>query len=327
MRVVIALGGNALLRRGQPMTERNQRENVRVDCQALAPIAREHAIVLTHGNGPQVGLLALQAAAYDRAGAYPLDVLGAETEGMIGYLIMQELGNALPAGQQFVTMLTQVEVDPGDPAFRAPTKFIGPIYPREEAERLARERGWVMALDGEAWRRVVPSPLPKRIFEIQPITWLVERGAIVICAGGGGIPTTYRPGTRTLVGVEAVIDKDRAGALLARSLGADALLMLTDVDAVYADWGTPAARAIRRASPDGLAAFRFAPGSMGPKVEAACEFARATGGTAAIGALGDAAAVLRGEAGTTVSTRVTGVHYRDAPAARGPGDPRRGGED
>jgi carbamate kinase len=323
MRVVVALGGNALLRRGQPMTERNQRENVRVACQALAGIAREHAIVITHGNGPQVGLLALQAAAYDRAAAYPLDVLGAETEGMIGYLIMQELGNALPPGQQFVTMLTQVEVDPEDPAFRTPTKFIGPIYRREEAERLARERGWAIARDGEAWRRVVPSPLPKRIFEIEPITWLVERRVIVVCAGGGGIPTAYRPGTRTLVGVEAVIDKDRAAALLARSLEADALLMLTDVDAVYAGWGTPGTRAIRCASPDGLEAFRFAPGSMGPKVEAASEFARRTGGTAAIGALGDAAAVLRGEAGTTVSTGVSGVEYRDAAAGGDPGERRR----
>jgi carbamate kinase len=325
MRVVVALGGNALLRRGQPMTEQIQRENVRVACRALADVAREHTIVITHGNGPQVGLLALQAAAYDRVEAYPLDVLGAETEGMIGYLIMQELGNLLPVEQLFSTILNQVEVDPDDPAFRNPTKFIGPIYAREQAERLARERGWSMAQDGDAWRRVVPSPLPKRIFEIRPIMWLVERGVIVICAGGGGIPTMYRPGTRTLVGVEAVIDKDRAGALLARSLNADAFLMLTDVDAVYVDWGTPTARAIRRASPEGLEAFRFAAGSMGPKVDSACEFTRATGGIAGIGALKDAAAVLRGEAGTIVSTRVTGIDYRDAPAGARATDRRRAG--
>jgi carbamate kinase len=245
--VVIALGGNALLRRGQP-TDTNQRENVKTACQSLAEVAHDHQIVVTHGNGPQVGLLALQAAAYDKVEAYPLDILGAETEGMIGYLIMQELGNLLPFEQRFATMMTQIEVDPEDPAFQNPTKFIGPIYSRDEAERGAAERGWSVKQDGNAWRRVVPSPLPRRIFEVEPIKWLLEHGVIVICAGGGGIPTMYQPGTRTLVGVEAVIDKDRAGALLAGSLHADAYLMLTDADAVYVDWGTPSARAIRRAA-------------------------------------------------------------------------------
>jgi carbamate kinase len=309
MLVVIALGGNALLRRGQPMTEENQRDNVKIACQSLAEVAREHQIVITHGNGPQVGLLALQAAAYDKVEAYPLDVLGAETEGMIGYLIMQELGNLLPFEQRFATLMTQIEVDPDDPAFRDPTKFIGPIYSREEAERGVAERGWAIKQDGNYWRRVVPSPLPKRIFEVEPIKWLLERGAIVICAGGGGIPTMYERGTRTLVGVEAVIDKDRAGALLASSLKADAFLMLTDAEAVFVDWGTPSARAIRRASPDALAELHFAAGSMGPKVESACDFARSTGGIAGICALPDALALLRGEAGTTVSIRYDGIEY------------------
>jgi carbamate kinase len=319
MLIVLALGGNALLRRGQPMTDANQRENVKIACQSLAEVAREHQIVITHGNGPQVGLLALQAAAYDKVEAYPLDVLGAETEGMIGYLIMQEMGNLLPFEQHFATMMTQIEVDPKDPAFKDPSKFIGPIYSREEAERGARERGWSIKQDGDAWRRVVPSPLPKRIFEVEPIKMLLERGVIVICAGGGGIPTMYLPGTRTLVGVEAVIDKDRAGALLASSLKADAFLMLTDADAVYVDWGKPSARAIRRASPDYMSQLPFAAGSMGPKVEAACEFARTSGGIAGICALPDAVALLRGEAGTSISTSVDGVEWVQSPATTAAG--------
>jgi len=246
MRVVIALGGNALLRRGQPMTEQNQRENVKAAAKALASVAREHTLVITHGNGPQVGLLALQTAAYKEVEPYPLDVLGAESEGMIGYLIEQELGNLLPYEQPIATILTQIQVDPRDPAFKHPSKPIGPVYTKEEAERLSRERGWAIAPDNDKYRRVVPSPLPKHIFEIRVIELLVKMEVIVICAGGGGIPTIYRP-DGSLIGVEAVIDKDRAGALLARELKADMYLMLTDVNAVYRDWGQPPARAIRRA--------------------------------------------------------------------------------
>jgi len=308
MRVVIALGGNALLRRGQPMSERNQRENVRNAARALAQVARGHQIVITHGNGPQVGLLALQSAAYKDVDPYPLDVLGAESEGMIGYLIEQELGNLLPYEQPIATLLTQIEVDPCDPAFEKPSKPIGPIYTREEAERLAKERGWAIAPDNDRYRRVVPSPVPMHIFELNVIEFLVGAGVVVICAGGGGIPTVYRP-DGSLVGVEAVIDKDRAGALLARELQADAYLMLTDVKAVYTDWGKPGARAIRRASPDALEKLSFASGSMGPKVEAACDFARKTGGMAAIGALEDAAAMLREEAGTILTNRVDGIEW------------------
>lgn len=316
MRVVIALGGNALLRRGQPMTEQNQRENVKVAAKALADVARDHSMVITHGNGPQVGLLALQTAAYTEVEPYSLDVLGAESEGMIGYLIEQELGNVLPYEQPIATILTQIEVDPNDPAFQKPSKPIGPVYTREEAERLARERGWAIAPDNERYRRVVPSPLPKHIFEIRVIEFLVKMGVIVICAGGGGIPTVYRP-DGSLMGVEAVIDKDCAGALLAQELKADAYLMLTDVKAVYMDWGKPDARAIRRASPDAIAVFTFATGSMGPKVEAACEFVRKTGGIAAIGALEDAVALLRGDAGTMITTHADEIEWDEQNPAHG----------
>src|SRR3954451_19008944 len=251
MRVVVALGGNALLKRGEPMTAEVQRANVRVATQAIAPVALKHQLVISHGNGPQVGLLALQAAAYDKVEAYPLDVLGAQTEGMIGYMIEQELGNLLPFDVPFATVLTMVEVDPKDPAFRDPTKFVGPVYDKPEAESLKIAKGWIFKMDGDKWRRVVPSPLPKRIFEIRPIKWLLENKTVVICVGGGGIPTMYDPSKeRTLVGIEAVIDKDSATALLARQLEADLFVMATDADGVYLDWGKPNARLLTQTTPD-----------------------------------------------------------------------------
>jgi carbamate kinase len=301
MRIVVALGGNALLKRGEQMNAEVQRANVKVAAQALAPLAAKHQLVISHGNGPQVGLLALQGAAYSAVEAYPLDVLGAETEGMIGYMIEQELGNLLPFEVPFATLLTMVEVKADDPAFNDPTKFVGPIYDKPDADRVAAEKGWVFKQDGDKWRRVVPSPMPQRIFEIRPIRWLLEHGAIVICAGGGGIPTMYQPGAdRKLQGVEAVIDKDLCSELLARELGADLLVMLTDANAVYVDWGKPTQRPIHRGSPGSLAGIHFAAGSMGPKVEAACRFAEATGKPAAIGALSDLSKIITGEAGTTV---------------------------
>ncbi len=305
MRVVAALGGNALLRRGQDLSASNQRVNAQAACKALAPIALEHELVISHGNGPQVGLLALQGSAYTAVETYPLDVLDAQTEGMIGYMLEQELGNELPFARHLATLLTMIEVDPGDPAFEHPTKPIGPLYDAEEAARLAREKGWAFMADGDSVRRAVASPAPKRIFGIDVIKTLLDRGVIVICAGGGGIPTAYseesaRPGRR-LHGVEAVIDKDMASALLAIEIGADALLILTDVDAVYAGWGTPDQRAIRNATPAELAASEFAAGSMGPKVQAACWFAEASGGFAVIGSINDTQALLRGEAGTRVA--------------------------
>jgi carbamate kinase len=308
MRIVVALGGNALLKRGQPMTAEVQRANVRVAAEAIAPLAQSHQVVISHGNGPQVGLLALQGAAYKPDEAFPLDVLGAETEGMIGYMIEQELGNLLPFEVPFATVLTMVEVDPDDPGFQNPTKFVGPVYDKAEADRLAAEKGWAIKPDGAKWRRVVPSPLPKRIFEIRPIRWLLDQGTVVICAGGGGIPTMYQKGAdRKLVGVEAVIDKDLCTELLARDLDADLFVMLTDADAVYLDWGTPTQRAIRRATPASLADIGFAAGSMGPKVAAACAFAQATGKKAAIGALEDLTRIIAGEAGTTISVDGDGM--------------------
>ena len=304
MRIVVALGGNALLRRGEALTAENQRANVRIAARALAPIAREHQLVVSHGNGPQVGLLALQGAAYKPDETYPLDVLGAETEGMIGYMIEQEMGNLLPVETPFATILTMIEVDPDDPAFGDPTKFIGPVYEESEARRLAAEKAWSIKPDGDTWRRVVPSPRPKRIFEIRPITWLLERGTIVICAGGGGIPTVYDARGK-LQGVEAVIDKDFASELLARELDADLFVMATDADAVYLNWGKPEARAIKRARPAFLHSHDFPAGSMGPKVEAACRFAESTGKAAAIGALADLPGIVAGTAGTTVSGDTT----------------------
>jgi carbamate kinase len=300
LRIVVALGGNALLRRGQPMTAANQRANVQVAAKALAPIALEHQLVITHGNGPQVGLLALQGAAYHPEEVFPLDVLGAETEGLIGYLIEQELGNLLPFDKPLATLLTMVEVDPDDPAFVDPNKFVGPVYEEADARALAEQKGWVVKQDGDAWRRVVPSPAPRRIFELRPVRWLLEQGAVVIAAGGGGIPTMYLPGTRTLVGVEAVVDKDLATALLAAEIDADQFIVATDADAVYRDWGGPAQQAIRRASVSELESIGFAAGSMGPKVKAACDFVRTTGKVARVGALDDLAALLAGASGTEV---------------------------
>ena len=301
MRIVVALGGNALLRRGEPPTAQNQRHNVRAAVEALAPLAQGHELIITHGNGPQVGLLALQGAASPAGEEYPLDVLDAETEGMIGYLIEKELATLLPDGRQFATLLTQVEVDDRDSAFLHPDKPIGPVYSAAQAERLARERGWAVARDGDKWRRVVASPRPQRILELGVIELLVSQGVVVICAGGGGIPVVRRE-DGSLVGVEAVIDKDAASAMLASELHADALLMLTDVDAVYLDWGSARARPLRRVTADALRRYQFAPGSMAPKVQAACEFIDQGGGLAGIGSLGDAEAILRGEAGTLVST-------------------------
>ncbi len=302
MRIVVALGGNALLKRGEPMTHDVQRANIRVAAHALAPVAQKHELVLAHGNGPQVGLLALQASAYKDVEAYPLDVLGAQTEGMIGYMIEQELGNLLPFEVPFATILTMVEVDPNDPAFQNPTKFVGPVYDQAEADRLKAEKGWIFKQDGAKWRRVVASPLPKRIFEIRPIQWMLEKGTIVICAGGGGIPTMYEPDKhRWLSGIEAVIDKDLASELLAREVDADLFVIATDVDGVYIDWGKPEQRKLGWVTPEEMKAMKFPAGSMGPKVDAAVQFVERTGKRAAIGALADIEKIVAGEAGTNVA--------------------------
>ena len=301
MRILVALGGNALLRRGEPMTAEVQRANVKVAAKALAEIQKGNELIITHGNGPQVGLLSLQAEAYAGAEPYPLDVLDAGTQGMIGYLIQQELRSLLPLQQQVATLLTMIVVDPQDPAFSHPSKFVGPVYSKEAGDKLAATKGWTFKPDGSSWRRVVPSPEPRQILEIQPITWLLERGAVVICAGGGGIPTvnpSSAPGA--LRGVEAVIDKDLASELLAEDVNADLFLMATDVDGVYLGWGTPEQKRLGQVTPEELASHDFAAGSMGPKVTAAVRFAAKTGKRAAIGSLADIAGIVAGTAGTNV---------------------------
>ncbi|WP_299692102.1 carbamate kinase [uncultured Tateyamaria sp.] len=297
MRIVVALGGNALLRRDETLTAEGQRASIRIAAQSLSELLDAgHEVVITHGNGPQVGYLALQG------GSFPLDVLGAETEGMIGYVLQQELDNAHLPDATYATLLTQIEVDPADPAFQTPTKFIGPVYEERMAAKLSAERGWTIGRDGAYLRRTVPSPRPKRILELDVINLLLEQKVIVICAGGGGIPVVQKP-DGTMVGVEAVIDKDHASGLLARQVNADAFLMLTDVAGVFTDWGGPNAAILRTATPSELAAMSFPAGSMGPKVDAACDFATATGGFAAIGQLSDCRALVNGTKGTRISLR------------------------
>ncbi|GAB3312869.1 carbamate kinase [Epidermidibacterium keratini] len=300
MRIVIALGGNALLRRGEPMTFENQRANVITAVRRIAEIVPGNDIVIAHGNGPQVGLLALQSAAYTDVAPYPLDVLGAQTEAMIGYLIEQELGNLIPQEKHIATLLTMVEVNRDDPAFKTPTKPIGPVYDEAQARELSAEKGWAIAPDGDKFRRVVASPVPQRIFEIDAIRTLSDAGTIVVCAGGGGIPTMREP-DGSLRGVEAVIDKDLCSAKLAEDLDADLLIIATDVDGVYEGWGTTGQRRIASASPGELEQMGFAAGSMGPKVMAASGFAERTGNRAMIGSLDDIAELVAGTAGTAVT--------------------------
>ncbi|BDM64881.1 carbamate kinase [Shewanella sp. NFH-SH190041] len=293
---VIALGGNALLRRGDALTFANQLANIKIAAKAIAEIAKEYRVAIVHGNGPQVGLLALQNLAYKQVSPYPLDVLGAESEGMIGYMLAQELQNLMPE-TQVSSLLTRIEVDPHDPSMQDPTKFVGPVYDREEATILAEAHNWTMKPDGEYLRRVVPSPRPMNILDKTSIDTLLEAGHIVICCGGGGIPVCHTQ--MGYQGVEGVIDKDLSAALLAKQLQADKLLILTDADAVYLDWGTEKQRAIHQTTPAELSQYNFPAGSMGPKVEAVIDFAK-FGGQAYIGALEQGLDVLGGQAGTCV---------------------------
>jgi carbamate kinase len=299
MRVVIAVGGNALLRRKQVATAQNQLDNVRVAARGLAAVAMKHELIVVHGNGPQVGLLALQSEAYPDVPAYPLDMLGAETDGLIGYLLEQEIGNALGGERAVATLLTRVEVEADDAAFDEPTKPIGPVYDPQRAVALKHEHGWTMARDGEGWRRVVASPAARAIVDARPIGWLLERGAVVVCGGGGGIPV-LRSGDGQWHGVEAVIDKDDCAALIAERLQADALIIATDVQGVYAQWGTPAQRLWREVTAAELEREPFAAGSMQPKVSAACRFVRRSGRSAAIGPLDRIEALAAGDVGTWV---------------------------
>ncbi|AKE40344.1 Carbamate kinase 1 [Corynebacterium kutscheri] len=300
MRIVVALGGNALLQRGQKADAQPQIDNVVAAVDALGQIAEEHDLVLTHGNGPQVGILALQSANDETLTVpYPFDSIGAMTQGMIGYWMLEALENRLPH-RSVASIVNQTLVLASDPAFDNPTKFVGAVYSEEEARQLSQERGWVMKEDGQYYRRVVASPMPQRIVEIKVIRTLVENGIIVICSGGGGIPVARDENGR-LVGIEAVIDKDRSGAVLAESLDADFFMILTDVPAVFDNYGTPDQTEIRQATPAQLRSKGFAAGSMGPKVEAACTFVELTGGVAAIGRLEDAEKILKGEAGTIIT--------------------------
>ncbi|MSS46707.1 carbamate kinase [Cutibacterium sp. WCA-380-WT-3A] len=299
MRILIALGGNALLRRGETMTAENQRANVRIAAERIKEVAVDHEVVVAHGNGPQVGLLALQSTAYEEVGIYPLDVLGAESQAMIGYMIEQELGNVMPKDQQIVSMITMTVVDGDDPAFEHPTKPIGPVYDQQTAERLAAQRGWTVARDGQYYRRVVPSPQPRNIVEQKAIRQLVDSGVLVVCAGGGGVPCVFDEDGR-LHGVEAVIDKDLASAELAVRVGADVLVIATDVAGVFNHWGEPNQERIELMHAREALDTPFAAGSMGPKVQAACNFALATGNRAVIGSLEDIQGLVNGTHGTTI---------------------------
>lgn len=304
MRVVVALGGNAIGDRGSSLEAKDQEERVREAVSALADIARGHDVVVTHGNGPQVGMLELQARSDPSVAPYSLDLLGAETDGMLGYLLERELHSLFPSSQ-IATLLTQVEVDAADPAFKKPTKPIGPPLDAERAAVLEAQLGWQFLREEAGLRRVVASPEPRRILELTTVELLVDAGVLVVCGGGGGIPVVRGP-SGGLQGVDAVVDKDRTAALLARELSADALLLLTDVDAVYADWPDPARQAIRLAPVEVARALDLAPGSMGPKVEAACRFAEG-GGFAAIGAWGAARKVMQGSAGTRITADGSGL--------------------
>lgn len=326
----MALGGNALLRREQAPTSAHQLANIRRAAAQLARVAGGHELLLTHGNGPQVGLLALQAAAWADAGgvpAYPLDVLGAQTEGMLGYLLEQEIANRLPAGRTVATLMTRVEVDAHDPAFDHPSKPIGPVYEAAEAQRRAAASGWALIADGLGFRRAVASPRPLRVPGLPAIGWLLQRGALVIAAGGGGIPVARPLGSAKaapLQGVAAVIDKDLCASLLARELHAELLIIASDVDAVFLDWGLPTQRALGEVTPAELAAHTFAAGSMAPKVEAACAFVQATGGRAAIGSLERIEALLDGSAGTQIRPARRAAPPADRPTRRHAALPARG---
>jgi len=298
MKIVIALGGNAMLKRGEPLTADNQRANIKIACEQIAKVYPNNQLVITHGNGPQVGLVALQSNAYKEVPMYPLDVLGAETVGMIGYVIQQEMMNVLPKAE-VATMLTQTEVDANDPAFKKPTKPVGPVYTKEESDKVAAEKGWVMAPDNDKFRRVVPSPLPKGILGLKALRTTIDSGAIVVCAGGGGIPAYYDANGK-LQGSEAVIDKDLSTALLAGLIDADLLIIATDVDGVYLDWGKPTQKRIAKIAAGDVTKYDFASGSMGPKVQACVNFVNACGKDAVIGALSDIEQIVAGVKGTRI---------------------------
>jgi carbamate kinase len=298
MRVVAALGGNALLHRGETPDADAQERRIRVAAAALTPLASDHELVVTHGNGPQVGVLALESAADPLlTHPYPFDALVAETQGLIGNWLVGAIERSSAA--RAVCLMTRTVVDGRDRGFDEPRKFVGPVYTREQAEKLAAERGWHVRVDGFGWRRVVASPEPVDVLEVPQIDLLLRHGDVVVCAGGGGVPVV-RDATGSWRDVEAVVDKDLTAAVLADRLHADALLLLTDVAHVEIGFGTTAARPIEHATVSELRRLNLPAGSMGPKVEAACRFVEAGGRIASIGRLEDAFALLAGSAGTSV---------------------------
>ena len=319
MRIVVALGGNALLERNQTPNASTQIANVHSAAIQLAALAEHHELVITHGNGPQIGVLALQSANDERLTTpYPFDTLGAQTQCMIGYWLLQAMQNALP-GRHVASMINQTLVLAGDPALTDPTKFIGEVYSKDQAQTLAAQYGWTVKPDGDYYRRVIGSPTPQRVIETRLIRTLLQTGAIVICAGGGGIPV-IRNHTGKLQGIEAVIDKDLTAAVLAEHLEADALLILTDTNGVYTDYNTPQQQHISRATPTTLRKLNLPSGSMGPKVEAACRFVELTGDTAAIGPLHHAADILNGTTGTIITP--TGTYPHNTQSSPEPVDDR-----
>ena len=300
MKIVIALGGNALLQRGQALSSENQLISIRAASIQLARIADGNDMLITHGNGPQIGLLALQSESYHDVAPYPLDALGAQTQGLIGYVIEQELANRVPASRQIACLVTRTIVNATDPELARPSKPIGPMYSEQEAKQLGNERRWTIAADNQGYRRVVPSPQPIAVANLEAIRCLFNQGFIVIAAGGGGVPVVTEPGAAMTRGIEAVIDKDATSTLLALALGADCLLIATGVDAVFEGWGTSNQQAIRRISSAALIKMSFPRGSMAPKVAAACEFVSNSGKRAVIGSLHNMEAMLAGTSGTQI---------------------------
>lgn len=299
MRILIALGGNALLRRGEAMAYETELANVRKASRQILSLCRTHEVIITHGNGPQVGLIALQQEAFKEVAPYPLDAMGAQSIGLIGYMIQKELTGLLGADSKIISVLTQTEVWPDDPAFAHPSKPVGPVYDKAAADQLIKTHGWVMAKDNHHYRRVVASPDPKRILGLSALKTLVESGHLVICCGGGGIPV-YFDANGALIGAEAVIDKDLSSSLLASSLCADLFVIATDVKGIYLNWAQTEQKLIKQTSPSFLRKEHFAAGSMGPKVEAVCRFVEKTGKRAVIGSLEEINNLTAGLSGTRI---------------------------
>tara|TARA_Y100001960_G_C14784189_1_gene890250 strand:- start:35237 stop:36163 length:927 start_codon:yes stop_codon:yes gene_type:complete len=308
MNILIALGGNALLQRGEPLEAETQRINIKKVAEVVNKISEEHNVIITHGNGPQVGLLALQNLNYKETKPYPLDVLGAESSGMIGYMLIQELSNELGIyDQSVVNVITRTLVDKNDPAFNNPTKFIGPVYNKQESEEMKSKYGWEIKADGEYYRRVVPSPKPKKIIETNVIKELLEKKHIVVCGGGGGVPTIIE--NEKYKGVEAVIDKDLTSSLLAQELGVDAFIILTDVSCVYENYKQEDQKMIKHFPIFEFDENSYPDGSMLPKIKAAVDFSINNEGFSSIGKLEELEDIINKKSGTIFDTLFEKSYY------------------